>query len=117
MKKVLFLAGLAAVLAAGAAEAHPKLTGVWPSADATVSAPDVIRLKFSERLIPRLSHVDLTAADGKPIKTANPSVATDGKQLSLKPAARLKPGTYTIGWTAVSVDTHRVQGKSRFTVK
>lgn len=117
MKKILFAVGAAAALAAGAADAHPRLTSVWPSSNAVVSSPDIIRLNFTERLIPKLSHINLAAADGKLVKTASPTVGPDGKQLSVKPAMRLAPGRYTINWTAVSVDTHRVQGKSQFAVK
>ena len=117
MKKTFFLAGVAMALAAGAADAHPRLTAVWPSSNAVVSSPDVVRLNFSERLIPKLSHIDLATANGKLVKTAGSNVGPDGKQLSMKPAMRLTPGRYTINWTAVSVDTHRVQGKSQFTVK
>jgi methionine-rich copper-binding protein CopC len=117
MKTVLFVAGLAAAVAAGGAEAHPRLTSLWPSSNAVVSSPDLIRLNFSERLIPKLSHIDLVTGNGKVVKTTAIAAASNGKQLSVKPATHLTAGVYTINWTAVSVDTHRVQGKSQFSVK
>lgn len=117
MKRIVLLAGVAAALAAGATEAHPRLTSVWPSSGAAVSSPDIIRLNFSERLIPKLSRISLATGDGKPVKTAAVTIGPNGKQLSVKPAAHLAPGRYSINWTAVSVDTHRVQGKSQFAVK
>jgi methionine-rich copper-binding protein CopC len=117
MKKILFVVGAAAALAGGAADAHPRLTSVWPSANAVVSSPDIIRLNFTERLIPKLSHIELTAADGKAVTATGSTVGGDGRQLSIKPRTRLTPGRYTINWTAVSVDTHRVQGQSLFAVK
>jgi methionine-rich copper-binding protein CopC len=39
----------------------------------------------------------------------------DAERLEV-PLRKLGPGTYTVHWRAVSVDTHRTQGTYRFTV-
>lgn len=55
----------------------------------------------------------MTAEDGSDVG-ATPS-STDGTTLTLllKP---LKPGRYRVTWHAVSVDTHRMDGKYNFLV-
>jgi len=117
MNCTIILGVLAAVFVAGTADAHPHLTDASPSANTLVSAPDIIRLTYSERIIPKLSRLTLTSADGKPVKLVGATVGAGGKQLLAKPLVHLKPGRYIVDWTAVSVDSHRVVGKSKFTVK
>ena len=46
--------------------------------------------------------------------SAGPSVA-NGSALSL-PLKNLKPGRYRVSWHAVSIDTHRSEGKYNFLV-
>ena len=41
----------------------------------------------------------------------------DDKVMVVKIGRKLAPGTYTVKWRAVSVDTHHTQGDFDFTVK
>src|SRR3546814_9820308 len=68
MKTKTKFAALMAILSIGLstpALAHPKLVSSTPAASATVGATNRLTLTFSERLMPRLSGVDL-AMTGMP---------------------------------------------------
>jgi len=113
----------AAMLFAGAAEAHPKLLSSTPVARSTGPAPRQIALHFSERLIAKLSGADLLklSAPGAVMRTAMKMAATatvgaDGKTLSVVPARPLPAGSYRLDYRIVSVDTHRVTGTLLFRV-
>ncbi len=112
----------------GTAQAHPRLVSATPRAGATVPAPHVIQLKFSERLIGSLTGADVVMAAmpsmpgmarRQPVKM--PGFATtlgaDRKTLTLLRKAVLPAGAYQVIWHAVSVDTHRVAGSFVFSVK
>ncbi len=115
----------ASALIPTAAWAHPKLLIASPAARSTVAAPAAIKLRFSERLMPKMSGgtIVMTGMPGMaghapmPINGVASAVGKDGKTLILKPRARLSPGTYRINWHIVSVDTHRVTGTHVFAVR
>lgn len=98
----------------GSASAHAFLLHASPAAGATlVSPPKEVSLDFSEALEPTFSNV--TVVDGTGHKVAAAGVANGTRMsVALQP---LKPGTYSVTWHALSVDTHRTQGSFRFTVK
>jgi hypothetical protein len=106
-------------LAAGlatAAPAHPHLLSASPAPNAIVARPARLELHFSERLVPRFSHVELLPAGGAPLPMAS-AVAGDGMGLILTPRAPLAPGVYRVDWHAVSVDTHHLDGSYAFRVR
>jgi hypothetical protein len=106
------------VLGADAAYAHPKLLESVPAHDARLSAaPKEIRMIFSEGLIANFTGLELKDAKGKTIPTGKAALASgDFKKFTVPIAARLAPGSYTVAWHAVSMDTHRVSGSYKFTV-
>ena len=119
-------AAMATTLLMGtAAVAHPKLVASNPAANATVSKPKAIELRFSEKLVGQFSSVDLTMTGMPGMKSHAPmkiggltsTVGRDGKTLMVKLKAPLTAGTYTLDWHAVSADTHRVNGTYSFRVK
>lgn len=112
----------AALLAASATQAHPKLLQSTPAADGRVASPSTIALVFNEKLVPQFTGVELTmtAMPGMAeMKIANltTTVAADGKTLAVRPKARLAPGGYRVDWHAVAADTHRIKGSFAFTVR
>jgi methionine-rich copper-binding protein CopC len=122
------LAGIFAVAFAGMASAHPKLVSSSPAANATVTAPSDVVLRFSEPLIGKFSGASLSMTsmvmDGKmmemPMDMGAMTAALDpsnNKVLVLKPKTRWMVGGYKLDWHAVSTDTHRVTGTLTFTVK
>jgi methionine-rich copper-binding protein CopC len=98
------------------AEAHAELLSAYPAPGSTLdSTPPEIRLTFSERIGP-----------GSNVRLFGPQFrAVPGVQSGLDPAApeqlrafppRLSPDTYTVQWSAVSVDGHEVSGSYAFAV-
>ena len=117
---------IAAALVAmpAAAIAHPKLVSATPAADTTVAAPTRIALRFSERLIPKLSgaSVVMTGMAGMThapmaVPGAKSAVGPDGNSIMVTTAKPLPAGTYRVDWHVVSSDTHRITGTYAFTVK
>ena len=115
---VAVLALLVTCILAPGVEAHPVLKSANPPAEGTVtSSPTEIRLSFSEGVIPKFSGLEVRDQIGKSFAlgtaTADPK---DKKQLVVPISNPLPPGTYTVDWHVVSVDTHRVKGTYSFKV-
>jgi len=107
---------LCAGLAAGPAFAHAKLVAAEPAANATVSTPASVRLRFSEPLAKRFSSFTLADSHGRRIGLM--AAQADARTLAATLASSLAPGAYTVSWTAVaSDDGHRTTGRYRFTVR
>ena len=114
---VLTLAITVFALGTIAAQAHPKLLQSFPARDAKLTAaPKEIRMSFSEGLIANFTGLELKDGRGKSIATGKSAMVLDNKTLVVPVAARLVPGSYTVNWHAVSVDTHRVSGTYGFKV-
>lgn len=97
-----------------AASAHAFLERASPSAGENLHAsPARIEMHFSEALEPSFSEVRVTDKSGHDM-AAGPAVAT-GTEMDL-PLKKLPPGRYRVSWHAVSVDTHRTEGKYNFLV-
>ena len=112
------IALFAAYLIATSALAHPTLKSANPPVDGTAAAaPTEIRLSFSEAVILKFTSVELLDQAG--MKIATGKIATDAKdekQVIVPLQAPLKAGKYTVKWTIVSADTHRVNGTYSFKV-
>jgi methionine-rich copper-binding protein CopC len=118
IRTAVYLAGFSAalLLSATQADAHANLLGSNPAKDATVAAPKVITLHFSEALEMKVSGFKLTDIDGKPVAIKGVA-APDAKSLAATPAAPLAPGLYTISWTSMGDDAHKMTGTLSFSVK
>lgn len=117
LKLLSVTAALALLTFAGQASAHAKLIASAPAANATVAAPQVIRLSFNENLVPAFSSFDLTKADGAKIAVKT-SVSSDRKTVTGALTTKLTPGIYKIAWHAAAAgDGHRMEGIVSFTVK
>jgi methionine-rich copper-binding protein CopC len=115
MKRYWIAAALA--LVAPSAFAHAMLESASPPVGGTVEAPADIRITFSEGIEPKFSGVALGGPGGA-VPVGKASVAPgDDKVMVVKVGKKLAPGTYTVKWHAVSVDTHHTQGDFDFTVK
>jgi methionine-rich copper-binding protein CopC len=121
-----FLAIAAALLVAlpGAAMAHVKLTASTPTANATVTKPVRIELKFSEKLIaPTIkTEVIMTGMPGMkdhpPMPMPhNSQMGKDGKSMTLILKKALPSGSYTVKWSAAGADSHRMGSEFSFKVK
>jgi methionine-rich copper-binding protein CopC len=80
--------------------------------------PTEIRLTFNEGVIAKFSSAEVKDQAGTEIATGR--LATDPKdqkQLIVPLQDPLTPGTYTVNWNVVSVDTHRMNGTYSFKVE
>lgn len=114
---------LAGGLSAPAVWAHTHLQQSAPAADAAVSAPEHIELRFTEVVIERFAKLTLQflGSDGRAqpqdVAGVKLSLSADQQGLIATPEQPLAPGRYRVQWRVVSADTHPVKGKFEFTVK
>jgi methionine-rich copper-binding protein CopC len=115
------LAASAAVLMASAsiepAQAHAFLDHASPAVGSAVpTAPATVAIWYTQDLEPAFSSLTVTNQAGQRVDLGNAQIAPaqpNELQVGLKP---LPPGTYTVTWHVVSVDTHPTQGTFTFTV-
>jgi copper resistance protein C len=107
-------AGLAAVAVAGNVWAHAELVEAMPAAGSTVVvSPSEIRLTFNETLVEG-SQISLHGEQFRAVGEVTAIVA--GSQMRGLLSTTLEPGTYTVEWSAISLDAHTVAGSYPFTV-
>ena len=103
--------------AAAPARAHAFLDHASPAVGSSLpTAPAAVTLWFTQDLEPAFSSVTVTDASGQRVDLGNarslPGHA-DELQIGVKP---LPPGSYTVTWRVLSVDTHTTEGSFTFTV-
>ncbi|MBV8494998.1 MAG: copper resistance protein CopC [Alphaproteobacteria bacterium] len=112
-----FTAGVTLVAGNLAGFAHAFLDHASPAVGSTVpAAPGAISLSFTQDLEPAFSSVSVTNEAGQRVDLGNaqvPPSAPAELRVGLRP---LPPGTYTVSWRVVSVDTHPTEGRFQFTV-
>ncbi|MBC8100047.1 MAG: copper resistance protein CopC/CopD, partial [Armatimonadetes bacterium] len=99
-------------------QAHANLQRSAPAANTSLSsAPDAIRLWFTEPIEPQFSRITLRDSTGALLTTPAATVdAADAHQLILVPGA-LSDGLYTVVWRVVSAaDGHPTEGSFAFGV-
>ena len=92
---------------AGPAAAHTELVAAEPPQDATVTALEVVRLRFTDPLRQEFSTVAVTAADGARVDSG--STAVTGTEITV-PVAVTGGGSYTVAYRVLSADGHPVEG-------
>ena len=101
----------------GSAGAHAIILESEPAAGAKLADPPTrIYLRFNSKIEKRLSHVTLTAADGRPVPLP---VAADGREKPdriVLPLGSLRPGAYVVRYKVLAADGHITEGALRFTV-
>ena len=110
---------IAAVLLAGAAQAHPLPKSASPAPNAVLKAsPGEIRITFSEGLIAKFSGIEVVNGAGRKADLSPVELApSNARQLFATIRAPLPAGAYTVNWRAVGDDTHHVSGHYAFQVK
>ena len=101
--------------AGGRALFHTTLLRSTPAANSHVAKlPEMIRLVFSEEVVPELSHVTLVGPDSKSIVLP---VATDPHDVHtlVGRVGTLPGGRYKVMWHVLSADGHPVGGSFDFT--
>jgi periplasmic copper chaperone A len=97
--------------------AHAWLQSASPPVEGTVTQPPAeLTIAFTGAIEPRFSTIEVTNDSAERVDDAQPRPASgDATRLSVG-LRSLPPGTYTVAWHAISVDTHRTDGTYRFTV-
>jgi copper resistance protein C len=102
---------------AAPAQAHAFLDHSSPAVGSSMSTPpSAVSIWFTEDIEPAFSKVTVTNPAGEQVDLGNtqiPQSHPDELQVGLKP---LSPGTYTVTWHVISVDTHPTQGTFTFDV-
>ena len=101
---------------AGNAWAHAMLESAVPAVGTTVMvAPREVVLAFSEGVEPAFSTITVQDGSGARVDAGRAHPGADRLHLAIAVQA-LTPGTYSVRWRVVSVDTHRTEGDFRFVV-
>jgi methionine-rich copper-binding protein CopC len=96
--------------------AHAYPDRVSPADGAVVNqSPSEVRIQFTEGVELEFSRIDVKGSAGKTVSKGK--VRRDGTDVLIIDLLPLEPGSYTIEWQVLSVDTHITQGVLRFTVK
>ncbi|ASR53253.1 copper homeostasis periplasmic binding protein CopC [Blastomonas fulva] len=117
-------AGLATLAMPTIVMAHTKVVASTPAQGATVAKPKLIKLTFSEALLPPTvaTSVVMTAMPGVKyhgemvIRNFTTSWSDGNKTLTLMLRQPLRAGTYDVRWQAAGADGHRMKGAISFTV-
>jgi methionine-rich copper-binding protein CopC len=100
-----------------AALAHAHLDHASPAVGSTVAQPPTeVSLWFTEALEAKFSTVEVIDAQRRPVQAGPATLARDNTAQLRVPLKPLEPGTYTVIWRVLSVDTHRTQGDFTFRV-
>lgn len=94
--------------------AHAHLLTSTPAANTTVQGPSVpIELRFNSRVDGAHSVLAIVTPNG------NAQIIIDKQRspTNLNAHAKLKPGTYTLKWQALSTDGHITRGEIPFSVR
>jgi copper resistance protein C len=104
---------LALVIGSSGADAHAQLDHANPPVGSTVgSSPGQVTLHFTQSLEPKFSGADVRSSSGARVDSGS-SASGSTIHVGVK---GLKPGTYTVNWHVLSVDTHKTQGSFSFHV-
>jgi methionine-rich copper-binding protein CopC len=77
------------------------------------SAPQQVTLTFSEKLEPAFSTIEVRNAAGGRVDQGKVTVSATTMSVGL---TALPPGSYTVSWRVLSVDTHTAKGIFGFRV-
>ena len=114
----LFLAFVAWVLGVGLALAHSGLQRAEPPVESTLKRPPKeLKLYFSERLEPAYSRARVEDGQGARVDRDDSRVDRLNPLLLRVTLPPLAPGTYTVIWRVLSVDSHITEGRFMFRVE
>jgi hypothetical protein len=111
------LLGMATLLLASPAVAHAFLEHASPPVGSEVAtAPHEIALTFTEGVEALFSTIEVRDTQGSPVATGKPRTEPNDKRRLVVELPVLHSGTYTVAWHVTSVDTHKTEGRFRFTL-
>jgi copper resistance protein C len=76
-----------------------------------------LRLWYTQGVVVAFSAFTITSSTGGAIPASRPvNNPSNQQEVIVRLGRALGPGTYTVNWRALSVDTHTTTGSFRFTV-
>jgi copper resistance protein C len=115
--KLLLASAVAAPLSAPPAFAHAFLDHAVPGVGMTVSGPvREIRIWYTQGVVTAFSAVTVSGPSGAIPASRPVNAPGDQQEVIVRLGRALGPGTYTVNWRALSVDTHTTTGSFHFTV-
>jgi methionine-rich copper-binding protein CopC len=97
--------------------AHALLTRSSPAGGITVrAAPAEIVLSFSEPIQAAFSTVQVTGRGGEHFDDGPVQIDPDQPTVLRVAVKKLEPGTYTVVWRVLSIDTHVTNGRFTFEI-
>ena len=109
---VAVLLGLGAVTA-GPARAHAELESTDPKDGASLTnAPDEVRMRFGEDLLPEAVRVVAADSAGTPVPL--PDAVVDANEATVAWPVEAPAGSYTVSFRVVSQDGHPITGSFTF---
>jgi hypothetical protein len=107
----------ATTLGASGAGAHAFLDHASPSVGSSVPSPPAdLKMWFTQQLEPAFTSATVTDKSGASVESGAAQVDSKNPTELHVPLKPLPPGTYTVTWHALSVDTHTTQGHFTFEV-
>ena len=104
-------------LVAGVAFAHSFLERAEPRPGSTLKvAPTEVRLRFTERLEPAFSTVQVTNEAGRRVGRGEAQTEPGSPRQLRVPLEPIGAGRYAVRWRVLSVDSHVVEGDFSFRV-
>ena len=101
---------------APSAFAHAFLERAVPAAGSTVAAaPASLRLHFTEGVVAHFCTVQVLDAAGHPVAARPPHPGDDARTLIVG-LPKLASGAYTVVWHVTAEDTHKTEGRFRFSI-
>ena len=106
------------VIGTGVALGHSGLQRAEPPVESTLKRPPTeVKLYFSERLEPAYSTVRVEDGKGARVDRDDSHVDRSNPLLMRVTLTPLEPGTYTVVWRVLSVDSHITQGRFKFRIE
>jgi copper resistance protein C len=110
------LAGVG-TLGAAILHAHAFLDHASPAVGSRLpAAPAAVTMWFTEQLEAAFTTATVTDQAGNPVDAGPAQIDPRDATVLRVPLKKLPPGTYTVAWRALSVDTHTTTGHFSFTV-
>jgi len=104
-------------LGAPSVQAHAFLDHASPAVGSSVpTAPEAVTMWFTQQLEPAFTTATVTDASGNTVDASPAQVDPKDPTVMRVALKKLSPGTYTVSWHALSVDTHTTTGHFTFTV-
>lgn len=111
---VVFAVGLSAMSAP--ALAHANIVSASPADKSRGPSPATVEMNFNEAVNLAFSRIKLLGPDGKQVATGETVLVPGGKGMIAPVETKLPEGVYTVDWSVLSSDGHKLTGKYSFTV-